>query len=173
MGKGNLKNRPGAKVVQKLPLSEKPSLLMRGSKVGEAAWAAAEDEEHRISAFIRTNGGFENPGHSLLLNPQMLLRHASLNRQMLLRRASFLREVALALERLAQPPDFTCWLAMFLARLEQQGKPKPSKAQALERLSCALSPNASRSDALKQLRRAESYLGEKLPKARPGAKRKS
>ena len=155
------KDRPGAKVVREHTVLEKPHVLLRGSKVGKAAWEAAEEEERPITDFMLSNVGIKDADFLVL------------HREMLLRRASFHREVALALERLAKPVDFTCWLAMILSSLEQQGKPKPTKAEALERLAFVLSPNVSRSDALKQLRRAESYLGEKLPKARPGAKRKS
>jgi hypothetical protein len=176
-----LKDRPGAKVLAGLPVHEKLITVCMGSKVGPAAWIVAAEREREIIAYVdgeiaKFDGRDGKTNfHEERFHSDVKAMRDRLCKGELLREAAFHRQVATAFERLAAPADLTYWLASLLVIHKDAGRPAPTKAEALELLRGfpAVQLKGTSSDQLKQLARAERYLGIKLPQARPGRHRKS
>ena len=169
------KDRPGSKSLAGLPLLEKLLAYQRGSKVKPEAWELAFGEMRRMLKQINNHATEIRVGKLVLTGKDIQVGIGFFMNAWLRERADFYAQVARAFERMGTRHDIADWLLLVLRPEADTGRPLPTKAEVLRRLGRVpgLRLNGERPDMLKQLRRAERYLGIKLPKAPPGQPRKT
>src|ERR1035441_3805307 len=120
----NYKDRPGAKVVQGLPLQEKALAFLRGKASNEAYTFACEIQleiQRKLwSEFGTSVQRLGREDFASFLETVM----SPANKRELLSRAKFFREVARTLERMTESrfDDRTAWLALELSCRDLRGK---------------------------------------------------